>query len=99
MIERDFPVLIFMPPGKTFPDLKRLTERLHRLRAPTLVICSTGARVPAATWAIRVPGAIPEIYTPIPYIVPGQLFAALLAEAKGLDPDKPRSLKMVTRTV
>ena len=63
------------------------------------MISSAGARLPAATRAIRVPGSIPEIYTPIPYIVPGQLFAALLAEVKGLDPDKPRSLQIVTRTV
>jgi glucosamine--fructose-6-phosphate aminotransferase (isomerizing) len=48
---------------------------------------------------IRIPGEIPEIYSPIPYIVPGQIFAALLAEIKGLDPDKPRSQNIVTRTV
>jgi len=39
------------------------------------------------------------VFTPIPYIVPGQILAALLAEVKGLNPDQPRSLKMVTRTV
>jgi glucosamine--fructose-6-phosphate aminotransferase (isomerizing) len=48
---------------------------------------------------IRVPGKIPEIYSPIPYIVPAQIFAALLAEVKGLDPDTPRSLRIVTRTL
>ena len=32
---------------------------------------------------------IDEFLAPIPYIVPGQLFAALLAEAKGLNPDSP----------
>ena len=40
-----------------------------------------------------------DLYTPIPYIVPAQLFAACLAEVKGLDPDRPRSLKKVTRTL
>ncbi len=99
LIERDFPVLIFMPPGKTFDDLKRLVERLRRLGAETLVISSAGVRLPAATRAIRVPGSIPELYTPIPYIVPGQLFAAFLADVKGLDPDQPRSLQIRTRTV
>lgn len=99
LIERDFPVLIFMPPGKAFRELERLVERLRRLRAETLVISSAGVRLPPATRAIRVPGSIPEVYTPIPYIVPGQLFAALLAEVKGLDPDKPRSLARVTRTL
>ena len=86
LVERDFPVILLMPPGKTFLDLKKLADRLRRLRAETVVISSAGARLPAATEVIRIPGTIPEIYTPIPYIVPGQLFTALLAEAKGLDP-------------
>ncbi len=99
MIERDFPALVFMPPGKAFNDLKKLVRRLGQLRADTLVISSADAPLPAATRAIRVPGGIPELYTAIPYIVPGQLFAALLARLKGFDPDKPRSLHMLTRTV
>jgi glucosamine--fructose-6-phosphate aminotransferase (isomerizing) len=99
MIERNFPVLMFMPPGKTLDGLKKLVARLRKLRARTLVISSAGVRLPPATPAIRIPGNIPEIYTPIPYIVPGQLFAALLAKVKGLDPDKPRSLRLVTKTI
>jgi glucosamine--fructose-6-phosphate aminotransferase (isomerizing) len=99
LIEHDFPAFIFMPPGKTFADLRQLTRRLGKLRAEVVAISSPAARIPAATRVIRVPGEIPEIYSPIPYIVPGQVFAALLAEVKGLDPDKPRSLHIVTRTV
>ena len=99
LIERDFPVLIFMPPGKTVPELKKLEERLRRLRAETVVISSEGVKLRPPTRVIRVPGTIPEIYTPIPYIIPGQLFTALLAEVKGFDPDKPRSLQILTRTV
>jgi glucosamine--fructose-6-phosphate aminotransferase (isomerizing) len=37
--------------------------------------------------------------TPIPYIVPAQLFAASLATRKGLDPDRPRTLSKVTLTI
>jgi glutamine---fructose-6-phosphate transaminase (isomerizing) len=99
LIERDFPVLMFMPPGKTFGELRKLVARLKGLRAETIVISSEAARLKDATRLIRVPGELPEIYTPIPYIIPGQIFAALLAEVKGLDPDKPRSLQIVTRTV
>ncbi len=99
MIESDFPVILFVPPGKTYGDMKRLAERVRRLRAETLIISAEGVKLPAGTNAIRIPASIPEVYTPIPYIVPGQLFACLLAELKGIDPDKPRSLKIVTRTL
>jgi glutamine---fructose-6-phosphate transaminase (isomerizing) len=99
MVEPNFPVVMFMPPGKTFSPQAQLVRRLRALRAETLVIADEHAKVPAATRAIRVPGALPEIYTPIPYIIPGQMFAALLAEAKGIDPDHPRSLRIVTKTV
>jgi glucosamine--fructose-6-phosphate aminotransferase (isomerizing) len=40
-----------------------------------------------------------DVFTPIPYIVPAQLFAATLAEVKGFDPDRPRGLSKVTRTL
>jgi len=35
----------------------------------------------------------------VPYIIPGQLFAAHLTEVKGLDPDRPRRLPKITRTI
>jgi glucosamine--fructose-6-phosphate aminotransferase (isomerizing) len=99
LIERDFPAFVFMPPGKTFNHMRKLTARLAKLRAEVVALSGPGARIPAVTRIIRVPGKIPEIYSPIPYIVPGQIFAALLAEIKGIDPDRPRSLRIVTQTV
>ncbi|MFZ3255672.1 MAG: hypothetical protein WA170_01125, partial [Candidatus Acidiferrales bacterium] len=78
---------------------RQLIKRLAGLRAETIAITSTDVRLPGITRTIRVPGKIPEIYSAIPYIVPGQLFAAQLAEVKGLDPDRPRSLQIVTQTL
>ena len=49
--------------------------------------------------AIRLPRRVKEVLTPIPYIVPAQLFAACLASHKGLDPDQPRTLHKVTLTL
>jgi glucosamine--fructose-6-phosphate aminotransferase (isomerizing) len=99
LIERSFPLFMFMPPGQTFKSLRELTSRLAKLGAEVVAISGPESRIPAATRVIRVPGKIPEIYSPIPYIVPGQIFAALLAELKGLNPDAPRSLRIVTQTV
>lgn len=99
MIERDFPVILLAPAGKTFSGQLALVKRLAKLHAETIAITSSGAPLQGVTRALCVPGKIPEVYSAIPYIVPGQLFAAQLAEVKGLDADRPRSLQIVTRTM
>jgi glucosamine--fructose-6-phosphate aminotransferase (isomerizing) len=42
--------------------------------------------------------SVSELLAPVPYIIPGQLFAHYLALYKGLDPDQPRGLTKITRT-
>ena len=99
MIEKDFPVFVFAPPGKTFSNMLSLAQRLRRLRAETLIISSEPSILKWATRGIQIPQKIEDFLSPIPYIVPGQLFAAFLAEVKGLCPDQPRSLQKVTQTL
>src|SRR5688572_14048750 len=99
MVERHFPVILFAPPGVMLSGVKNLIERLRELKADTLAITSDLNAASLCTRSIIMPREIDEFLAPIPYIVPGQLFAALLAEAKGLDPDAPRSLSKVTRTL
>ncbi|MEP6920772.1 MAG: SIS domain-containing protein [bacterium] len=99
MVERHFPVILFAPPGVMLPDVKDLIGRLKELHADTLGITSDIDAASSCSRAIIMPREIDEFLAPIPYIIPGQLFAALLAEAKGLDPDAPRSLSKVTRTL
>jgi glucosamine--fructose-6-phosphate aminotransferase (isomerizing) len=99
MVERHFPVILFAPPGVMLPGVKNLIQRLRELKAETLAITSDLDAAAMCSRSIIMPREIDEFLAPIPYIVPGQLFAALLAEAKGLDPDAPRSLSKVTRTL
>ena len=99
MIERHFPVMIFAPSGAMLAGTKDLIGRLEELHADTLVITGDIDTATKCTRSIIMPREIDEFLAPIPYIIPAQLFAALLAEAKGLDPDKPRSLSKVTRTL
>jgi glutamine---fructose-6-phosphate transaminase (isomerizing) len=99
MVEEDFPIIVFAPPGKTFNGMLKLTERLTRLKAETLVISSEVSILKRATRTIRLMRHVEEFLAPIPYIIPGQLFAAMLAEVKGLSPDRPRFLKKVTKTL
>jgi glucosamine--fructose-6-phosphate aminotransferase (isomerizing) len=99
MIERHFPVMLFAPPGVMLDGTKDLIRRLQELRADTLAITGDIETATMCSRSIIMPRDIDEFLAPIPYIIPAQLFAALLAEAKGLDPDKPRSLSKVTRTL
>ncbi|MCW5980654.1 MAG: SIS domain-containing protein [Bryobacteraceae bacterium] len=108
MVEASFPVFLFTPPGVTWPSLKEMLEKLERLGAETLVITDRGnqdarklsSRSICLPAKIALKGQLTEdLYTPIPYIVPAQLFSACLASKKGHDPDRPRTLTKVTRTM
>src|SRR4026209_1616835 len=99
MVERHFPVILFAPPGVVLAGVKDLIRRLQELHADTLAITADLEAASLCRRAVIMPREIDEFLAPIPYIIPGQLFAALLAEAKGLDPDAPRSLSKVTRTL
>ena len=99
MIGRSFPVFLFAPPGKTLAGMKALQSKLRGLGAETIAISSEKTILGPATRALRIPERASEALSPIPYIIPAQMFAALLAEAKGLSPDKPRALAKVTKTV
>jgi len=98
VVQRDFPVILFAAPGRTFPDLLALAQRLKALQADSMIISSERRILQHAGCAIEIPHRIPDLYSPIPYIIPGQLLAARLAAAKGLSPDRPRGLTKITRT-
>ncbi len=101
MIEQAFPVFLFAPRGVTWPSIREMVEKLRELKAETVIITDAGNREAAALGVrtIRVPARLAEVYTPIPYIIPCQIFAGCLAAQKGFDPDRPRTLTKVTRTL
>jgi glucosamine--fructose-6-phosphate aminotransferase (isomerizing) len=107
LVEQSFPVFVFAPAGVTWPSISAVLDRLQQLKAETLIITDPGnteARKRAARFLLmpvepRGNGEPRDLYTPIPYIVPAQLFAGHLAAMKGLNPDSPRTLKKITQTL
>jgi glucosamine--fructose-6-phosphate aminotransferase (isomerizing) len=112
MLGNSFPAFLFCPTGVTWRSTKELLEKLQSLKAELFLITDRsnaeaardagGKKAPS----LVIPTAIAEkeglpvdLFTPIPYIVPAQLFAASLAEVKRLDPDRPRTLSKVTQTI
>jgi glucosamine--fructose-6-phosphate aminotransferase (isomerizing) len=102
MVERSFPMFLFAPSGVTWEGMRDMIERLAALNAETLIFTdrSNRAAIESKARAIVIPAKLSrELYTPIPYIIPAQIFAASLAAWKGIDPDRPRTLSKVTRTL
>lgn len=107
MVENDFPVFLFAPPGVSEQSAEGLLATLRALNAETLIITDDGntsmtsatERKLVLTDVVRDPKLPADLFTPIPYIIPAQMFAACLAEHKGLNPDAPRTLSKVTKTI
>lgn len=99
IIERRFPVLMFAPTGVTKKSNIDLLNRLQELKADSLTITNDPEISALSSNSIQMPTDIDEFLSPIPFVIPAQLFSALLAEAKGLNPDEPRSLAKVTKTL
>ncbi len=101
MVEPSFPVFLFAPSGVTASSMRSMLAKLRKLKAETIVITDAGNSgiEKNATRCIQLGRKLDELYTPIPYIVPAQIFAACLASEKGLDPDRPRTLTKITRTL
>ncbi|MEZ5307645.1 MAG: SIS domain-containing protein [Pyrinomonadaceae bacterium] len=99
IVERRFPLILFGQKGKASKSNIDLLKRLRELHADSLSITNDNVVAKNSTRVLSMPDEIEEVLSPIPFIVPGQLFAAFLSSAKGLDPDQPRSLSKVTHTI
>lgn len=99
IVERRFPVIMFAPSGVTKSGSIELLENLKGLHADCLAITNDAEVAAASPRSLVLRSDIDEFLTPIPFIIPAQLFAAYLSAAKGLDPDAPRSLSKVTKTI
>jgi glucosamine--fructose-6-phosphate aminotransferase (isomerizing) len=76
-----------------------LAHELRERGAELLIVSDDTAAHSLATTLLPMAGMVDEWLSPIPAIVPGQLLALHLTLAKGFDPDHPRGLKKVTRTL
>jgi len=99
LVEPGFPILAIAPSGPTHEDVHALLVDLVERSAPLVVISDVTETLALTGSAIRLPHDVPEWLTPIVAIVGAQLFAYHLTVAKGLDPERPRGLSKVTRTV
>ncbi len=99
LIEPGFPVVFICPKDETHRAVVSNIMEMKARGASIIVLCEEGDEEIKryADEFIEVPKGIPEILSPILYVIPLQLFAYYTALERGLDPDMPRNLaKSVT---
>jgi glucosamine--fructose-6-phosphate aminotransferase (isomerizing) len=91
-----FPVWTIASRDASLPAAVDAAARARKAGATILASGSAASEIEGAAYTLPVPDAPNKLLAPILSVVPGQLFAAALAEAKGLDPDRPHRLSKVT---
>jgi glucosamine--fructose-6-phosphate aminotransferase (isomerizing) len=99
LIEPGFPVVFICPKDETHRAVVSNIMEMKARGASIIVVCEEGDEEIKrySDDFIEVPKGIPEILSPILYVIPLQLFAYYMALERGLNPDMPRNLaKSVT---
>jgi glutamine---fructose-6-phosphate transaminase (isomerizing) len=91
-----FPVWTIASDDAMLPAVREAAERARAVGA-TLVASGTAAeQIAGADYTLPVPRPPLSLLAPLLSVAPGQLLAWALAQAKGLDPDRPSGLTKVT---
>jgi glucosamine--fructose-6-phosphate aminotransferase (isomerizing) len=88
--------------GSDDENLPAVREAAARARAAGATLVASGpaaGAIAGAAFSVPVPTPALTALSPLLSVVPGQLFAWALAQAKGLDPDRPNGLSKVTRAL
>jgi glutamine---fructose-6-phosphate transaminase (isomerizing) len=91
-----FPVWTIASYDESLPAVVDAAARAREAGATIVASGSAASALEGASYALPVPEAPSPVLAPLLSVVPGQLFAWALAQAKGLDPDKPHGLSKVT---
>ena len=91
-----FPVWAIAAKDASLDAVREAADRA-RAKGSTLIATGTAASaLPGAAHVLSVPEPSIDLLAPLLSVVPGQLLAWALAQAKGLDPDRPAGLSKVT---
>ncbi|MFN8411854.1 MAG: SIS domain-containing protein [Anaerolineales bacterium] len=99
MVENGYPVLAVAPKGKVFDSMLQMLKRLREdISAELVVISNDKKALSLAQVPLTIPTETPEWLSPLVSILPAQLFAYHLTQAKGYNTEQPRSIRKVTET-
>jgi glucosamine--fructose-6-phosphate aminotransferase (isomerizing) len=94
-----FPVWTIGSDDENLPAVLEAAERARAAGATLVASGPAAGAIAGAAFSVPVPTPALTALSPLLSVVPGQLFAWALAQAKGLDPDRPNGLSKVTRAL
>lgn len=94
----DTPTLFFESPGPMGISTRPLLQRLMATGGDVWTV-TTEHDSSSTKQTLNLPIEVSDELSPIPMVLPGQLLAESAARSLGLDPDAPRGLTKVTKTL
>jgi len=97
LAKKETPVICILPSDEIRAFLSLLSS-IRRFGAPVISLSDGENGLSAvSTETIFIPKGFPKVFSPIPYIIPLQLFAYYSSVIRGLNPDKPEKLSKVVK--
>ncbi len=98
IVAQGFPAMAIAPKGEVLDDMLKLMHSLEEGHRAELTVVSNDVKALSLAQSPMPLPAMAEWVSPIVSIVPAQLFTMALTHARGLDVERPRGLKKVTKT-
>lgn len=99
ILDERYRVIAIAPTGILTANQNEFIARVRSRGAQVIAISDDAGTLGAANEGLALPAGMPEWLSPIAAIVPGQLLALRLTEARGYSTDAPRGLTKVTKTL
>ncbi len=98
-VEEHTPVLSFAAEGPTYPFMLDVVKRLEEDGLDVLTFTNQKEVLEHSALGVHCRFRAQEALSPLPFATLGQLLACHLAMVRGINPDAPRRLRKVTRTL
>jgi glucosamine--fructose-6-phosphate aminotransferase (isomerizing) len=99
MLDRDIPVIMYAPEGQSLNNMYEMAAKLKEKEVEIIVVSNSAEILSMGTTSFPIPETNNDLISPFLCAAIAQMFACKLSLAKGLNPDKPRSLSKVTITL
>jgi glutamine---fructose-6-phosphate transaminase (isomerizing) len=94
-----FPVWTIGSDDESLPAVRDAAARALAAGATLVASGPAASEIAGAGFSVPVPTPAVTLLSPLLSVVPGQLLAWALAQAKGLDPDRPNGLSKITHAL